>query len=212
MKVSQSVDRRSMYMLYRRVGGKVELVYVMPQYLAFRSTDEVGMTWVLHALNVMNGQEEALHLSNILMTNVPPDHPSRCDKDKWEQMQAAFERQSIEQVQDLPSGGKYPVFPELRSLLHEIEGVPQDQIEALMVKIMAREAYGINKYKQTLMTHDGRDNLKDCEDELLDLMVYLVKGWMEGVEPDAIERIAQTLGALTRLLVMKPPYHPEEEK
>lgn len=60
-----------------------------------------------------------------------------------------------------------PVFPELRRILR-----PTPQIAAL---IDAREAYGIVKYGQTLMTDDGRDTPTEVANELLDTLAYLAK-------------------------------------
>lgn len=63
--------------------------------------------------------------------------------------------------QKLPEGGQEDVFP------------------ALIADIKAREQVGIRRYKQTLKTFDGRDNLRDAYEEALDLAVYLKKEIMQ---------------------------------
>lgn len=70
-----------------------------------------------------------------------------------------------------------PVFPELRRRLGLYS---RDRIEAL---IDAREAYGIAKYGQTLMTDDSRDTPTEVVNELLDALAYVTKWIMQ--EPNA---------------------------
>lgn len=64
-----------------------------------------------------------------------------------------------------------PVFPELRRRLH-----PSPKLAAL---IDAREAYGITKYGQTLLTDDSRDTATEIANELLDTMAYAMKWLMQ---------------------------------
>lgn len=66
-----------------------------------------------------------------------------------------------------------PVFPELRRRLGPYS---RDRIEAL---IDAREAYGIAKYGQTLMTDDSRDTPTEVVNELLDALAYVTKWIMQ---------------------------------
>lgn len=70
-----------------------------------------------------------------------------------------------------------PVYPELRRRLGPYS---RDRIEAL---IDAREAYGIAKYGQTLMTDDSRDTPTEVVNELLDALAYATKWIMQ--EPNA---------------------------
>jgi len=122
----------------------------------------------------------------ILLWDVPPHHPSRCDKAKWDQMRQGYAEQ------DKPRGGGEDVFPEVRRLFSKLTPFFEEVIESeetkkrllkLTSKIEAlidqREQYGIDKYGQSLKTFDGRDNLKDVTDEVLDAMVYLTKAFME---------------------------------
>jgi len=69
-----------------------------------------------------------------------------------------------------------PVFPELRAGLHGENAI-------LLPLVNRREAYGIAKYGQTLMTDDGRDTPTEVVNELLDMLVYLTKWYMQ--DPDA---------------------------
>jgi len=65
-----------------------------------------------------------------------------------------------------------PVFPELRTILAEIEATK------LLPLVNAREAYGINKYGQTLMTGDNRNTATEIMNEALDLLAYATKAMM----------------------------------
>lgn len=44
--------------------------------------------------------------------------------------------------------------------------------DALIADLRAREHKGIETYKTTLMTFNGRDPLQDLEEELLDALIY----------------------------------------
>lgn len=67
-----------------------------------------------------------------------------------------------------------PVFPELRSRLRHY-----DRLCSLVAQ---REAYGMDKYGQTLMTDDGRDTPTEIVNEMLDMLAYMTKWEMQ--EPD----------------------------
>lgn len=74
-----------------------------------------------------------------------------------------------------------PVFPELRrklGLYHMSE---------LTDLVDAREAYGIAKYGQTLLTDDGRDTPTEIVNEMLDADAYLTKWTMQRPGDMAIE-------------------------
>lgn len=64
-----------------------------------------------------------------------------------------------------------PVFPVLRHILR-----PGPELAAL---IDAREAYGIAKYGQALLTDDSRDTPTEIVNELLDALAYLTKWRMQ---------------------------------
>lgn len=66
-----------------------------------------------------------------------------------------------------------PVFPELRLRLGLSSRVRLDAL------IDAREAYGVAKYGQTLLTDDSRDTPTEIANELLDALAYLTKWYMQ---------------------------------
>jgi len=67
----------------------------------------------------------------------------------------------------------FPVFPELRRRLSVRNK------SSLLPLVDAREAYGIAKYGQTLLTDDGRDTPTEIVNELLDALAYLTKWAMQ---------------------------------
>jgi hypothetical protein len=66
----------------------------------------------------------------------------------------------------MPTSGHASVFARIREM-------------GLGSMLDAREAFGVAKYGQTLMTHDGRDPFVDQLQEQLDGLVYMVKALME---------------------------------
>lgn len=66
-----------------------------------------------------------------------------------------------------------PVFAEVRKRLG-----PYSR-DLLLPLIDAREAYGIAKYGQTLLTDDGRDTPTEVVNELLDALAYVTKWAMQ---------------------------------
>jgi len=47
-----------------------------------------------------------------------------------------------------------------------------------------RDAFGQEKYGQPLMSNDGRDTIKDIEDEVGDALHYITKAKMQGLTMD----------------------------
>lgn len=76
-----------------------------------------------------------------------------------------------------------PVFPELRNRLEYYYR------ERLLDLVNAREAYGVAKYGQTLMSSDGRDTPTEIVNELLDAMAYLTKWAMQNPDQHAINYV-----------------------
>jgi hypothetical protein len=70
------------------------------------------------------------------------------------------------------AGGE-PVFPELRNRLEF------HYRSVLLDLVNEREAYGVAKYGQTLMSDDGRDTPTEIVNELLDALAYLTKWSMQ---------------------------------
>jgi hypothetical protein len=66
-----------------------------------------------------------------------------------------------------------PVFAEVRKRLG-----PYSR-DLLLPLIDAREAYGIAKYGQTLLTDDGRDTPTEVVNEMLDALAYVTKWAMQ---------------------------------
>jgi hypothetical protein len=73
-----------------------------------------------------------------------------------------------------------PVFPELRNRLEFYYS------ERLLDLVNQREAYGIAKYGQTLMSDDGRDTPTEIVNEMLDMLAYLTKWSMQNPDNYAI--------------------------
>lgn len=72
-----------------------------------------------------------------------------------------------------------PVFPHL---YNRYRG--NTRMSAL---IKAREEYGVNKYGQTLLTDDGRDTVTEIINEMLDLLAYTQKLYLQ--HPSAYVRV-----------------------
>jgi hypothetical protein len=66
-----------------------------------------------------------------------------------------------------------PVFPRLREWLRSVGA------DDLIPLIDAREAYGIAKYGQTLMTDDDRHTGTEIAGEATDELAYGMKAWMK---------------------------------
>lgn len=62
--------------------------------------------------------------------------------------------------------------------LPQAVGGPSMQ-DLVLADIEARKALGIQRYGQLLQAHDGRDNLKDLYEELLDAAIYCRKAIYE---------------------------------
>lgn len=199
----QEPDDRFLYAIYRNWRGEVDLRRIQPMSIKFDTSKwHPEPQWLLHAYDADKRELRMFALRNFLTLHVSPDHPARCDAQKWAVMREALNTQvAPDAVQPLPQGGGEPVFPKMRELLEsmapQLGSEMQELLAGVIDKTRAREAYGINKYKQTLMTQDGRLNAKDCEDEALDFAVYLVKAAMQGED---LKPLARLLGLLVRLL------------
>lgn len=83
-----------------------------------------------------------------------------------------------------------PVFPELRRRLG-----PYSR-DRLIELIDVREAYGVAKYGQTLMTDDGRDTPTEVVNELLDALAYVTKWSMQQPNTRQVEDYHRDLRVL----------------
>ncbi len=80
-----------------------------------------------------------------------------------------------------------PVFPALRAWLRDIGA------DDLIPLIDAREAYGIAKYGQTLMTDDSRDTCAEVANEAADKLAYGQKARMQYPELESLIHAAMLM-------------------
>lgn len=66
-----------------------------------------------------------------------------------------------------------------RELLSQSENID------IATLLLQRRQFGIEKYGQPLMSLDGRDSLKDLEDEILDALAYSYKMILSGETPSS---------------------------
>lgn len=196
---------REIYVIYRNWRGEVDLRHIVPQYIEWGTTEHhESPCWLLTVFDLDKDAQRTFAMNHILIFGVAEDHPARCDAAKWAIMREAYMRPATtDEDQGKPTTGRQPVFPELRSRLEMLaaaygaDGVFLEHIRHLLGRVNDREVYGIGKYKQTLLTHDGRDNAKDCEDEALDLAVYMVKAAMQRED---LSKLTMTLRTLSLVL------------
>lgn len=70
-------------------------------------------------------------------------------------------------------------------------GVTEVQ-QALINAIAARRELGIRKYGQPVMTHNGRNPLRDAWEEVIDLAVYLTQMMLEAGEELELPEVPAT--------------------
>ena len=70
-----------------------------------------------------------------------------------------------------------PVTPVLVGFLRD-RGAPAE----VVVAVLARDAFGREKYGQPLMSEDGRDPVEDCRQELADGLQYAMRARMVGAD------------------------------
>lgn len=80
-----------------------------------------------------------------------------------------------------------PVFPALRAWLRDIGA------DDLIPLIDAREAYGVSKYGQTLMTDDSRDTCTEVANEAADKLAYGQKARMQYPELESLIHVAMLM-------------------
>jgi hypothetical protein len=59
--------------------------------------------------------------------------------------------------------------------MSKIRDLAPQQVNALIVLVKERNAFGLAKYGQPLMTEDGRNGIEDARQELGDLLQYVCK-------------------------------------
>ena len=200
---------RSVYVIYRNWRGSVDLRHIIPQYVEWGTTEyHKTPGWLMTVFDLDRDCQRTFTMRDILNFDVGPEHPARCDAPKWATMREALMRPVVTvEDQGVPTIGRQPVFPELRSRLEVLIATYAadtgfaSHVQHLLGRVNEREAYGVNKYKQTLLTHDGRDNAKDCEDEALDLAVYMVKAAMQGEDLHRLQLTLRALGLVLHRLI-----------
>lgn len=84
---------------------------------------------------------------------------------------------SITVVQAMPHTGEQIVLHPMLAYLKEHEGFKDG--DYLITQLENRAAFGRAKYRQDLMTLDGRNTDIEIIQELADAMFYSFKGWLE---------------------------------
>jgi len=87
-----------------------------------------------------------------------------------------------------------PVFPQLRGRLFGYH-------EAMLLDLVnAREAYGVAKYGQTLMSDDGRDTPTEIINEMIDMLAYMTKLQMQSPSHLFEYRLSQAIALSVQVL------------
>jgi len=63
------------------------------------------------------------------------------------------------------------------------------------------ENYGLNKYGTELMTHNGKNPIKDTHQEIGDLAAYIMQAKLEGHNEEEFERLKQMIQVILKLPV-----------
>lgn len=71
-----------------------------------------------------------------------------------------------------------------------------DAIRDMLRLLSERHEFGVRKYGQTLMSHDGRDAIVDAEQELGDFVQYFVKARYLGLDIGKLKQLLQVVNAL----------------
>lgn len=101
--------------------------------------------------------------------------------------------------QQLPEPGKTAIHQLLIDSL-EAWGVGNAEEQRVIADgLVARRELGVQKYGRPLESHNGRDAMQDCWEELLDSSVYAVQMELEGIRVgDVILVLVQILRRLAR--------------
>ena len=75
------------------------------------------------------------------------------------------------------------------------------QVNALIVLVTERNAFGLAKYGQPLMTEDGRNGIEDARQELGDLLQYVCKCAMTRRDDDELREFLDLTS--TALFIMR---------
>ncbi len=99
-----------------------------------------------------------------------------------------------------PKRGGCKVGKELIDYVWRIPKLRRSQCITLQEQVEARTAYGKAKYGQVLMTQDGRDEVIDAEQELIDLIQYAYKARLNNRRKEAAQRLGAAMTVLVAIL------------
>jgi hypothetical protein len=91
------------------------------------------------------------------------------------------------------------VFPEVFKLLDRYAKHSGCSVDELRQLVEERKAFGLNKYGVALHRDNGRDSVKDAEDETGDLPGYMVQSLMRG-EEEKVRRIKMLLSQVVTII------------
>ena len=117
---------------------------------------------------------------------------------------ASGPRGSVPEPKPLPLGEVVSIrlIAELEELRNQTQSIPiVHNLTDLIILVEERNAYGMAKYGQPLMTRDGRNGIEDARQELGDLLQYVCKCAMtneEGLE-EFVELMSTALFVVKRM-------------
>jgi hypothetical protein len=112
---------------------------------------------------------------------------------------ASGPRGSVPEPKPLPLGEVVPIrlIAELEELRNQTQSM--HNLTDLIILVEERNAFGMAKYGQPLMTRDGRNGIEDARQELGDLLQYVCKCAMANEE--GLEEFVELMS--TALFVVK---------
>jgi hypothetical protein len=117
-------------------------------------------------------------------------------------------RASVPEPPPVPRGEVVPVhliaeLSRIRDYAAADSPVIARRLNELIVLVEERNAFGVAKYGQPLMTNDGRNGLEDARQELGDLLQYVCKCAMAGTGSNDEELASFIDLVATALFVMR---------
>ena len=90
------------------------------------------------------------------------------------------------------------VFNLIQSYLDRVEDKSFNN--EVLEQLFKRYNFGLEKYKQPLMSNDGRDSVRDANEELLDCIMYIMKC---KYNKENISEVKRTLYVLNQIMEME---------
>ncbi len=103
------------------------------------------------------------------------------------------------------------VGKELINYVWQVPKLRHSQCLTLQAQIEARTEFGKLKYGQPLMTRDGRDEVIDAEQELVDLIQYAYKARLNNRRKEAANRLGAAMTVLVAILTTDEDDHEESD-